>query len=389
MFGEMRAFHLVQLVTIPRRLNATIEIAALHLNMGELYLSKLNPDKALVEFKTVLNKGASGRDRILETWALTGIGKSYKLKKDYQNAIDNYLHGLRVCREINKFEEEVKIKDELANTYLETWDLTKASAYADSALSLAEGQHFISLLSKANATLGNVYLHQNKFELAISYILKALEIAKQTNNLEGIRDAQEALSSAYKQSGQFEKALKANEQFHEMKDSLNSIDKNNEFIRKDLSIKYENDKAMDSVKSQIAFQKKIVRQQVLTYSGFTALVLVILLAFFMYRSYVTQKKYNELLAVEKKRHLAHIEAQSNILSDIADTQAHQIRGPISTILGLVHIFNYEDPTDPMNKQVMEWITSTTEKLDAVVKDVIIKENQLRDEHDEEEKGANK
>ena len=198
-------------------------------------------------------------------------------------------------------------------------------------------------------------------------------------------EAEEALSSAYEQSGQFQKALISRKEYYVLKDSLNNIEKNNEFIRKDISIEVYNKKTLDSLKTNMAFDQKMARQQVLTYSGFTALVLVILLAFFMYRSYVTQKKYNELLAVEKKRHLAHIEAQSNILSDIADTQAHQIRGPISTILGLVHIFNYDDPTDPMNKQVMEWITSTTEKLDAVVKDVIIKENKLRDEHEEEEK----
>jgi len=38
----------------------------------------------------------------------------------------------------------------------------------------------------------------------------------------------------------------------------------------------------------------------------------------------------------------------------------------------------------MNKQVMEWITSTTEKLDVVIKDVIVRENNLRTEHEENE-----
>lgn len=135
---------------------------------------------------------------------------------------------------------------------------------------------------------------------------------------------------------------------------------------------------------EMVYRGNIERQRMLTYSGFTGLVLVLLLAFFIYRNYKIQKKYNELLSREKKRHLAHIEAQSNVLSDIAHIQAHQVRGPVSTILGLVHIFNYDDPTDPMNKQVMEWIASTTEKLDNVVKEVIIKENKLRSEHDEEQ-----
>jgi uncharacterized protein YheU (UPF0270 family) len=32
---------------------------------------------------------------------------------------------------------------------------------------------------------------------------------------------------------------------------------------------------------------------------------------------------------------------------------------------------------------MEWIASTTEKLDSVVKEVIIRENKLRGEHEQE------
>jgi signal transduction histidine kinase len=108
---------------------------------------------------------------------------------------------------------------------------------------------------------------------------------------------------------------------------------------------------------------------------------VVLLAFFIYRNYKTQKMYNALLSKEKKSHLAHIEAQSHVLSDIAHIQAHEVRGPVSAILGFVQIFNYDDPTDPGNKQVMEWIGVTAEKLDTVVRNVVSKENDLRSEHD--------
>lgn len=134
--------------------------------------------------------------------------------------------------------------------------------------------------------------------------------------------------------------------------------------------------------TDVIYNKNLSTQQVYTFTGFAGLILVLLLTFFIYRNYETQKKYNELLSKEKKSHLAHIEAQSNVLSDIAYTQAHHIRGPISTILGLVQIFNYEDPADPMNKQVMEWISATTDKLDNVVKEVIAKENKLRKEDSE-------
>jgi tetratricopeptide (TPR) repeat protein len=361
----------------------SLEIAGLHLNLSEIYLVTGQPDKAMDQYMMVLTSGAATRNKKLMIWSLIGIGKTYKMKKDYKNAIERYQEALRVSIPINRFEDEVKIYGELANTYMETWDLKRASDYADSSLSLAETQHYIEQLSKCNATLGNIYQRQNKYDVAITYLQKALSIGQQTNNIEDQKDALEGLYNAYLKNSQFPEALSALQNFHALKDSIYNVEKSNELTRNMLTYDFKAKQQLDSVKQAKNIAIVIERQRVLTYSGFVALILVMLLAFFMYRNYKTQKKYNELLSREKKRHLAHIEAQSNILSDIAHIQAHNVRGPVSTILGLVHIFNYDDPADPMNKQVMEWIASTTEKLDNVVKEVIIRENKLRGEHEQE------
>lgn len=369
-------------------LEDTLELAGVYINKGEVFLSLNQPDKALDQYDVELKKsGAVFKDRQFYIWGLIGMGKAYRLKHDYAKAIENYTEALRACRPMNNFEDEVSIEGELSNTYLETGDASKALSYADSSLSLAETQHYINLLSRCNTVLAKVYIQQRNFDLAISYLKKALDIAEQTKNLEDQRDAYGALKIAYKNSGQFELALFADEKFKALSDSLYNLDKLNAISRTEMAIDYKNKRRHDSLTTQIVFAKKIEQQRVLTYSGFIGLVLVIALAFFMYRNYKTQKKYNELLNREKQRHLAHIEAQSNVLSEISHIQAHQIRGPVSTILGLVHIYNYEDAADPMNKQVMEWITSTTEKLDVVIKDIIVKENNLRTEHEEGEASA--
>ncbi len=156
-----------------------------------------------------------------------------------------------------------------------------------------------------------------------------------------------------------------------------SIEKENETIKKDLEYDFREKQKIDSLFQKGIFDKTIDRQKRFTYTGFAGLLLVIALAFFIFRNYNIQRKYNELLSREKKSHLAHIEAQSNVLSDIAHIQAHHVRGPVATILGLVQLFNYEDPTDPVNKEVIEGLGVVTEKLDQVVKEVIIKENKLR------------
>lgn len=360
------------------------EMAGVYINKGEVYLSINQPDKALEQYKEVLNSLAAQNDRQIYVLALIGSGKVYRIKKDYAKAIENYTEALQVSRQINDFADEVSINGELANTYMETGDLNKAHNYADSAVSLAETQRYINLLSECNTILGNIYIRQGKHDLAVSYLKKALDIAEQTKSIEDQRDAWVGLRNAYQKSGQFELSLYALEKVVALNAILVSIETINAITRVEISVEYKNKQQKDSLANQMTFAKKIERQRVLTYSGFIGLVLVLALAFFIFSNYKTQKKYNELLNREKQRHLAHIEAQSNVLSEISHIQAHQIRGPVSTILGLVHIFNYDDPADPMNKQVMEWITSTTEKLDVVIKDVIVRENNLRTEHEENE-----
>ena len=313
---------------------------------------------------------------------LTGIGKTYKLKSDYKSAIQNYRDALLKSDEINDFKDEVMITNELANIYSETFDFKKALELSDSSIWLAESQNFTNLLSKSYTTLGNIYIRQNKYELAIPSLQKSLSISQKTGVLDDQKDAWNALSIAYKHNGQFAEALEAYEHFSTIQDSINNVARENASIRKDLEAGFKNQQFADSLKTANAYSDKIARQKKITYTGLVGLIMVMLLAFFIYRNYRIQKKYNELLSKEKMGHLAHIEAQSNVLSDIAHIQAHHVRGPVATILGLVSLFNFEDPTDPVNKEVIDGLSVVTEKLDNVIKEVIIKENKFRYGKDE-------
>jgi K+-sensing histidine kinase KdpD len=85
------------------------------------------------------------------------------------------------------------------------------------------------------------------------------------------------------------------------------------------------------------------------------------------------------LAKEKKKAMAHIEHQSTVLTEIAYTQSHDIRGPISTILGLLELYNYEQSTDQLNNELVSGIAEVTARLDKIVTEIVNKENKLMEE----------
>jgi GAF domain-containing protein len=70
--------------------------------------------------------------------------------------------------------------------------------------------------------------------------------------------------------------------------------------------------------------------------------------------------YDELISQNKK------------LGEIAFLQAHQVRAPIANILGLANLFNFDNPSDPVNAKVLTNLRSAVETMDGIVKEIVIK-----------------
>jgi PAS domain S-box-containing protein len=84
---------------------------------------------------------------------------------------------------------------------------------------------------------------------------------------------------------------------------------------------------------------------------------------------------------EQRQHLFHIEKQNSTLREIAFIESHKIRGPVATILGLEQFFNYDDLTDPVNKEIMDGVKQVTLELDTFIREVVRMSNKL-DREDE-------
>ena len=351
----------------------TIQMAGILLNIGDIYLSMSQPDKAYTNYDSVYKIGLTVKSKIAQVLGLMGIGQTFQVKNDFDKSILFYQEALNTCVGQNFAETEMKISNQLANSYLGKGDLPNAMEHAQYALKLAEEKANNEQLPKAYITLGRIYAKQKDYAHAVDYLQKALAISQKTGALDDEKDTWSALSNAYEQMNQPAKAFESYRHYITIRDSVYNIAKANEFTRQELDFSYKNKQLAD----KLTYDKNIARQQMITYTSIIGILLVLLLTFFIYRNYIIQKKYNELLSREKKRHLAHIEAQDNVLTDIAHIQSHQVRGPVATILGLVQIFNRDDSSDPVNKEVIEGLMVVTEKLDTVVKEVIIMENRLK------------
>ena len=359
-----------------KELLCTIQMAEFLLNIGDIYMETAQPDEALKNYETAYNLGVTTKYKTIEIKGLIGIGDVCQFQKKYEDAIVNYQYALDNCDGPDYSHFKVKILNNLASSYLEKRNLDKVKETALSCIKLSEERTYNEQLPRAYITLGRAYTQQKDYSNARNCFQKALNISQQTGMLDDEKSVWFALYNTYKQLNHPVKALNAYEQFTKIRDSISNITKANEFIRQELDFKYK----QEQLTEKLSLDQKIARQQMLAYSGYIGLTLVILLTFFIFRNYNTQKKYNELLSKEKQQQLIYIKEQDTVLTKIAHIQSHDVRGPVATILGLAQLFNYVDPADPINKEVIDGIAVVTEKLDTVIKEVIIVENRLKAGH---------
>jgi DNA-binding NtrC family response regulator len=69
---------------------------------------------------------------------------------------------------------------------------------------------------------------------------------------------------------------------------------------------------------------------------------------------------------EKRKADAELKNQYKKLVKIAVMQSHQVRVPIANMIGLFSLFDYDDPADPINGNVLTRLKVVAESLDKIV-----------------------
>ena len=81
---------------------------------------------------------------------------------------------------------------------------------------------------------------------------------------------------------------------------------------------------------------------------------------------------------EKELAIEKLKIQNSKLFEIAFLQSHQVRGPITNILGLIELFNYENPNDPINTDIIKKLHQTTKEFDNIIHKVVKNTQEIKD-----------
>jgi len=97
---------------------------------------------------------------------------------------------------------------------------------------------------------------------------------------------------------------------------------------------------------------------------------------------VAPKIKRALKEVEEKleKHVADekLKLQNEKLFEIAFLQSHQVRRPVANLIGIGDLFNYKDPCDPLNVELMERMKVCVKELDGVIAEIVQKTESIKD-----------
>jgi PAS domain S-box-containing protein len=78
------------------------------------------------------------------------------------------------------------------------------------------------------------------------------------------------------------------------------------------------------------------------------------------------------ILIENKKSQSHVQDQNKKLQEIASISSHELRRPVATILGLVNLFDRQNPDNPLNKEIISHLDITAKELDEVIHIIVEK-----------------
>ena len=252
--------------------------------IGSIFYTQLNYDSALVYFQKALEKMEAINDKQGISDALNNVALLYTEKKEFDKALNIHLRSLQLAREL---------KDKRG---------------------VAASFHNIAL----------VYQEMKNYSTSVIYLDSCIAIAREVDEKSYLKESYSSLSELYAEMGNYELAYKTHLLFSQISDTLLNDESKKQFA--EMSTKYESEKKDNEIKiqAQKASQQRLIRNIVI--GGF---LIVVILLFFVYRSYQRQRHINEKLQ-QAQNQLIESEKMA-AFGMMATRVSHQIMNPLNFV----------------------------------------------------------
>lgn len=304
------------------------------INIGNIYRDQEEYEKALAYF----NKSKSIYKTITNhTVALANIFNSigdvyYRQKKD-SLAINSYEKALNIQKELGENTNGTSnTLTNLGRLMNRQQNFDKALFYFNEALKIQKDIGDKKGVAMSYSYIGHNHFSKKQFNKAIEYCHKSLEINKELGVLEVKKEVCDCLSGSYEAIGDLQNAYKYYKLYIQSRDSLINKENTKEITQKAMRYEFDKIQYQDSLqRAEIAKRREleqrekdlkkeaeIQRQRIYSVAGGVGFILMLGLAFVLFRGYKNKQKANEIISAQKaevEQQKEAVEAQKEIIEE--------------------------------------------------------------------------
>jgi tetratricopeptide (TPR) repeat protein len=246
-------------------------------------------------------------------------------------SINLQLRALKIAESNPKFEElRVGLFDNIARYYFDNKDYKNAINYGNQGVVLALKYNRQRSLTYSYNWLGKAYYLLGDKQKGLDYLNKALQIARNLKEPYREMELNEDLYGFYSKNGDYKTAIDFNARSQQIHDSLRVH--MNEKQMSELQLQYETGKKNREI-AQMGRAKQIENKQILIISGISILLIFFFIILFLQYRIIWHHNH----AIKKSN-----EKKDRALGDIAFIQAHELRKPLASIMGMVNVIKAMD-----------------------------------------------
>ena len=290
----------LQSLSVSEKIKDTLRIATALINIGGVYYNKAPTyDKALEYFLKALPLGESLKDNgVIGTTSLN-LGDLYFQSGNDSLALVYFGMSKKAWSGTSR---EPNPLSKIGKVYAKRGEFDKAIKVQQQAIDIANDFDAKLELTNGLLALANTYELQGKKKLSLETYQKAKTSAAEIGLDYQLKDAYEGIANAYANLSDFMNAYRYQKLLLQIKDTLFNNETDEKI--KGLQFSYEIDKKqgeIDLLTADKALQEAKMEKQRLAKNAFLAgLILILIIAFIIFRNYLAKVKVNKILDKQKE-----------------------------------------------------------------------------------------
>ncbi len=261
--------------------------------------------------------------------ALNNLTLVHRRMGNYDQALECGQHAMDIARETDHNILACHCHNNLGTVHLQTGELSQALEHFEHSLALSRTIAYTYTQIYALRHIGKVHQDAGHYDVAISYLQRALEAAETADATSERFACHQNLSQTYEAEGELAKALHHHKEFHRLKEQVF------------------NAKADQTIKSlQLIHDVETTRRE----------------------AELTRQKNAAL-----RTYARQLEASNAELDAFAHTVAHDLKNPVTMLLGFsdVLIQQYERLPKERILRTLEIIAKSARKMDAITEALLL------------------